>query len=262
MDLREFYLQNIKTDEYHYRFWEPVNDVNKTYNIFTGYEEIVDFDFEIYDIEEAILKFRELCQPEVTFDNEKKCWFYLVTYYLHKIGYEIKEFPRLLARPPVEPSDFTYGDIRNRIIAQGGDDNGTVRYATRRAFVAGLNFELKSKHIEIAESINQKFVEISNRQSSFNNMSTDEKLAEIANLIENMLKKEGKFLSVNYSSVCFDYIDEESVKDYRHKLQCFRHSSDTSIAERASFSDEQKSFLINYGLVIINAIHDILQISD
>ena len=262
MDLKDFYFQNIKTDEYHYRFMESVKDVNKVYNIFTGYEEVNDFDFEIFDVEEAILKFRELCQPEVAFDSEKKCWFYLITYYLHKVGYEIKEFPRLLARPPVEPGEFTYGDIRNRIIAQGGDDNGTVRYATRRTFVASLTFELKSNHIEITDSINQKFIEISNRQSSFNNMSTDEKLAEIANLIENMLKKDGKFLAIDYSLVCFDYINEETVKEYRHRLQCFRHSSDESIQERASYSDEQKSFLIDYGLVIIKAIHDVLKMAE
>ena len=122
-----------------------------------------------------------MCQPDVGFsDNENKCWFYLITFYLYKMGYEIKEFPRVLARPPVEPADFTYGDIRNRIIAEGNDDNGTVRYATRRQFVANLTFTQKSNHIDIDSSIDQKFIEISNRRASFNNMSIDEKLAEIA----------------------------------------------------------------------------------
>lgn len=78
------------------------------------------------------------------------------------MGYEIKEFPRVLARPPAEPGDFTYGEIRNRIITQGDDDNGTVRYALRRKFVAGLTFEQKSDHIDIDNLINQKFAEISN----------------------------------------------------------------------------------------------------
>ena len=261
MDLKEFYFQNIKEEEYHHRFYDSIKNSNVIYNIFTGYEEVDYIAFDVYDVEEAIMKFRELCQPEVSFSGvENTCWFYLITYYLHKVGYEIKEFSRILARPPVEPSDFTYGDIRNRIISQGGDCNGTVRYATRRAFVADLTFELKSNHIEITDSINQKFVEISNRQSSFNNMSTDEKLAEIANLIESMLKKDGKFLSIDYSLVCFDYINEDTVKEYRHRLQCFRHSSDKSIEERASFSNEQRSFLIDYGLVIIKAIHDLLRL--
>ena len=260
MDLQKFYFDNICKDEYHYRFYDLIQNANKEYNIFTGYEEKTDIEFVVYDIEEAILKFKELCQPEVNFyDNEKKAWFYLVTYYLYKMGYEIKEFPRVLARPPIEPNDFTYGEIRNRIIARGDDENGTVRYATRRVFVANLVFEIKSNHIEINDSLNQKFVEISNRQSTFNNMSTDEKLAEIANLIENMLKKDGKFLYLDYSQICFDYINDDKVKKYRQQLQCFRHSSSEAIIERASFTEEQKMFLIDLGLSILKVINTLKQ---
>ena len=119
MDLKEFYFQNITDAEYHSRFRKSIENVNMVYNIFTGAEEVEDYEFVIYDAEEAITKYRELCQPEVNFDNEKKCWFYLISYYLYKIGFEIKEFPRILARPPVDPAEFTYTEIRNRIIAQG-----------------------------------------------------------------------------------------------------------------------------------------------
>lgn len=258
MDLKEYYLQNIQTTEYHYRFYDSVVNVNKSYNIFNGYEETADFNFYVYDIEEAILKFRELCQPEVRFDKENKCWFYLVSYYLYKMGYEIKEFPRILARPPIEPEEFTYGDIRTRIISVGDDDNGTVRYATRRRYIAELTFELKSNHIEVDDLINRKFVEISNRQASFNNMSTDEKLAEIANLIEKLLKKNGKFVIPDYSSVCFDYITNDMVTSYRKKLHCYRHATDEAISERNLYSEEQKNFFIDYGLTIIKVIHSLV----
>lgn len=258
MDLRKFYLDNISEQEFHYRFYDSIKS-NTIYDFFTDSEVESDTDFIVYDVEEAILKFRELCQPEVNFNSDNKCWFYLVTYYLHKLGYNIKEFPRILARPPIEPSEFTYGEIRTRIISQGGDDNGTVRYATRRAFVSNLTFEIKSDHIEIDDSINQKFVEISNRQSTFNNMSTDEKLAEIANLIENMLKEKGNFLSLDYSQICFDYIDDNLIKKYRHQLQCFRHSSPNAIVERGAFTEVQKMFLIDLGLTILKAIHSLKQ---
>ena len=263
MDLKEYYFQNIKEGEYHYRFYDSVKNVNKVYDIFCGDVEVNDYKFEIYDPEEAILKFRELCQPEVNFmSNEMKCWFYLVTYYLFKMGYVIKEFPRVLARPPVEPGDFTYGEVRNRIIAQGGDDKGTVRYATRRTFIASLTFEIKSNHIEVNDIINQKFVEISNHQASFNNMSTDEKLAEIANLIENMLKKNGNFIKLDYSKICFDYISDSMVTSYRKKMHCFRHGTEEAIAERKSYSEEQKNFFVDYGLTIIKVIHSLLQDAD
>lgn len=174
------------------------------------------------------------------------------------MGYEIKEFPRVLARSPVDPSDFTYGDIRNRIISKSEDVNGTVRYAIRRAFVSGLTFGLKSNHIGIDNSIDQKFIEISNRQASFNNMSTDEKLSEIANLIENMLKKNGHFIKLDYSSICFDYILNENVTSYRKKMQCFRHASSEAIAERSSYSEEQKNFFVDFGLTIIKVIHKLI----
>lgn len=118
MDLKEFYFQNIQGTEYHYRFYNYSKNVNKKYNVFSGYEEVDDYEFKVYDAEEAITKFRELCQPDVNFSSsENKFWFYLVTYYLYKMGYEIKEFLRMLARPPIDPNDFTYGEIRNRIIA-------------------------------------------------------------------------------------------------------------------------------------------------
>lgn len=260
MDLKEFYFQNIQESEYHYRFYDSIKNVNRTYNIFSGCKEADDYEFEVYDAEEAITKFRELCQPDVNFSsNEKKCWFYLITYYLYKTGYEIREFPRALARPPVDPGEFTYGEIRNKIIAQGYDDNGTVRYAVRRNFIANLTFEKKSTHIDIDDLINQKFIEISNRQASFNNMSTDEKLAEIANLIENLLKKNGKFITPDYPKICFDYISNDIVASYRKKMHCFRHATDEAIAERNSYSEEQKNFFVDYGLTIVKVIHSLLK---
>ena len=260
MDLKEFYLQNISQEEYHYRFYNTVKQVNSVYNIFDGYEEVNDYEFNVYDAEEAIIKFKELCQPDVNFSaNENKCWFYLVTYYLFKMGFEIKEFPRVLARPPVEPTDFTYVEIRNRIIAQGNDDKGTVRYSTRRNFVANFTFELKSNHIEVETMINQKFMEISNRQASFNNMTTDEKLAEIANLIENMLKKNGKFITLDYASLCSEYITNDMVTSFRKKMHCFRHATDEALEERRLYTEEQKNFFIDYGLTIIKVIYVLLR---
>ena len=80
MDLREFYFNNIKKSEYHYCFLDAIKKVNYTYNIFYGEEETQDYRFEIYDVEEAIAKFKELCQPDVNFSVENRCWFYLITY--------------------------------------------------------------------------------------------------------------------------------------------------------------------------------------
>lgn len=189
MDLKEFYNKNVIKSDYHHTFSDFINNPTQTYNIFHGYEESDYAPFEVFDEEEAIIKFQELCQPDVNFMGENRIWFYLITFYLHKIGYIVREFPRVLARPLVNPGEFTYDEIRNKIIANGGDNDGTVRYATRRKFADNLTFEKKSTHLEINDSINKRFQEISNRGASFINMSIDEKLAEIANLMESFLKK-------------------------------------------------------------------------
>lgn len=256
MDLRRYYLDNVSDNEYYYKFYNLINDINNTYNIFSGIQETYDYSFEVDGIDETIEKFKYLCQPEnENHNDEDKCWFYLVLFYLHKCGYIIEEFPRLVEHPPLDTYDFVNKQIRNKLINEGKDDDGTVRYVERRRLVSSLTFTQLDSHIELVDSIEKKFKDISNRQASFQNMSTDEKLAEIANLIENMLKKNDKFLSIDYSTVCFNYIDESKIKEYRKKLQCFRHSSSNSLEERASFTKDQKMFLIDYGLIIIKTIY-------
>lgn len=258
MDLRKYYLENVSAEEYYYTFYDLINNVNETYNIFEGIQETFDYKFLIDDIDDAIEKFKYLCQPEnESHNNEDRCWFYLILYYLNKCGYIIEEFPRTIEHPPKDSYDFVNKEIRNKLIADGKDDNGTVRYKERRKLIASLTFTQVGSHVELADAIERKFKEISNRQASFQIMSTDEKLAEIANLIENMLKKNGKFLMLDYSKICFDYINDDMVKKYRKQIQCFRHSSSESINERKAFTKDQKAFLIDFGLTILNIIHSL-----
>ncbi|MBQ8514154.1 MAG: hypothetical protein IJ496_02015 [Ruminococcus sp.] len=256
MDLRQFYLDNVKPDEYYYRFYDLISNVNMTYNIFGGEQETEHFDFQVFDMEEAIAYFKKSCQPENDSSNkEYDSWFYLTLFYMFKLGYVIEEFPTLVERPPKERTDFTYSEIRNRIIEMGQDENGTVRYATRRVFISKMTFVQKDTAIILDETIEMKFREISNRHASFEKMSTDEKLAEIANLIENMLKKNDKFLALDYSTICFDFIDDNTIKRFRKQLHIFRHSSEEALLQRKNYSNEQKSFMVDYGLTIIKAIH-------
>lgn len=144
------------------------------------------------------------------------------------------------------------------MIADGKDDDGIVRYIERRRLIANMTFKQRETHVILNDDLEKRFKDISNRHASFLDMSTDEKLAEMANQIENMLKKDGRFLSLDYSQICFDYIDEETIKKYRKKIQCFRHSSKESLNDRANFSNEQKSFMIDYGLTILKVIQTLL----
>lgn len=259
MDLRKYYLQNVSEEEYYYKFYDLINNINYTYNVFLGMEESNNYEFIIYDIDDAIEKFKSLCQPENECHNkEEQCWFYLILFYLYKHGYIIEEFPRIIERPPEDSYQFVNRDIRNKLIANGKDNNGTVRYSERRRFVANLTFKQNETYIAIDDSIERKFEEISTRQASFDKMSIDEKILEIANLIEHFLKKDDKFITLDYSKICFDYINEEIIKKYRKKIQCFRHSSEEALKEREEYSEVQKNFIIDYGLIILKVIHTLL----
>ena len=162
IDLREYYLDNISEDDYYYRFFSLIEGVNRTYNVFYGEEETQGFEFLVHDEIEAIEKFRLLCQPGNEPErNEDRCWFYVVAYYLNAHGYVIEQFPDVLRRPPTEPSSFTYGTIRDRAVSLGLDDDGTVRWATRRTMVAGMTFVRKASSVAIGEALSQKIQLIS-----------------------------------------------------------------------------------------------------
>lgn len=174
--------------------------------------------FLIDNIDDAIEKFKNFCQPKnESHNNEYRCWFYLVLFYLIKCGYIIEEFPRIIEHPPIDSFDFVNKEIRNKLIAEGKDDNDTVWYKERKKLIANLTFTQMDNYIELVDVIEKRFKEISNRQASFQSMSTEEKLTEIANLIESMLKKNGKFMS-DYSQICFDYIDEDAIKRYKKRF--------------------------------------------
>lgn len=260
IDLRKYYLENIREDNYYYRFYDLVRDVNKAYNVFVGENETKAFQFTVFDEIDAIEKFKSLCQPDRNLIcNEDKCWFYLVSYYLNSRGYIIEQFPNVLSRPPMDPSNFTYSEIKNKALALGLDTGGTVRWATRRKIVAELNFTRKASCVAIGEALDKKIQLISAGNSSFEDMQVDEKLREIANLIEHLLKVDGKFIQPDYSTVTLGYIDDVQVKKLRKQLQCFRHSSAEAIRERSALSEEQKGFLVDFGVTACKAIYALSQ---
>ena len=256
IDLYEYYINNVKEDEYCYRFYKQITNVNKTYNVFSGYIETNNYEFKLFDVTEIIVKFRNLCQPQCPIDsNENKCWFYLICYYLNKNGYYIDQFPNILRRPPEEPSSFSEGEIKTYLISKGIHQNGTVTYASRRVLVSELDFKKSYDSLEIDIDINEMFQRISTRNASFQEMSEDEKLKEILNLIEHMLKKDGKYIEIQYDNVSFDYISDDLIIKYKKQTQCFRHASEDAIKERLMFTDIQKEFLIDLGIVIIKTIY-------
>lgn len=259
-DLRQYYLNNIKEEDYYYRFYAIVKDVDIISSSGLPVPKVKreKIQFLVYDKQDAMDKFKELCQPGQKFDdNEKKCWFYIVCYYLNRCEVYIEQFPNILKRPPENPSTFTYNEIRNWAIAHRLDNNGTVQYITRRKIVSEFKFLNTQSYIEPGEDIESLFNKISTNSIDFQNLSIESKLREIANLIEHLLKINGKFEVLNYERITFGYITNENIKDFRKQIQCFRHATEKALAERKRFTERQKSFLVDYGLTLSKVIFNL-----
>ena len=63
--------------------------------------------------------------------------------------------------------------------------------------------------------------------------------------------------SLDYASFAFEYLSDETIKKYRTQMQCFRHSAEESVAERSSYTDAQKNFFVDFGIVIVKTIHEL-----
>lgn len=260
INLKEYYKDKIKENDYYFRFYKEIiivpQENNKALEEAFGIKLEASEDesfFEIFDEEEAIKKFRELCEPNLSLNQNNKVLFYLICYFLRNNGYQIKEFPRLFERPPLEPTEFTTNDIRNMAFSLNLDDNGTVKYQIRRKIVANLQFE-KINQVKIDENINTKFQEISTRNAKFESMAIDEKIKEIINLIENLLKNGEKYIELDYQNISSGILNNRDVIDFKKKMQCFRHSSEESLKERSQYNEKQKKFIIDYGIMLCNLI--------
>lgn len=263
MDLFKFYKDNIDKENYYYNFYDKL--VTKREEQQKNLEEIFGIslnnkiEFDVFDEEEAIELFRKILQPENDYSKNDDLYL-LLSFYLYKQGYIIEEFPRILERPAKSLSEFAYTTIRTKLLSLGKSrPNGEVPYIERKKYIAAMHFKKNpSLLLNVNDEINKMFKRISTRSSDFYTMKTDEQIQEISNLIENMLKKDGEFIKAEYNEIAFDYINDEQIKKYRKQTQCFRHSTDEAIEERKKFTQDQKMFLIQYGILVITIIYNLL----
>ena len=168
----------------------------------------------------------------------------MILYYLYKHGYVLEQFPKLVERPPEDTYDFVNREVRTRLIADGKESNGTEGYAIRRTFVGSFTFKQKNQYIDFGKELEAKFRRISTRDAEFQAMSRDEKLAEIVNLIENLLKKDDKYLKLNYSEICEEFLNDDIIKKYKKILQCFRtFLLNILLRKRSTFTDDKERLL-------------------
>ena len=113
------------------------------------------------------------------------------------------------------------------------------------------------QYIDVDSVVDDSLSKISTRRAAFNQMEIDEKISSINMLIENILKKDKKYIIVDCEKLFKGLITNEIIKQYRTLTNCFRHGSEQMISERASFSEKEKTFLVNFGITICNGLSNL-----
>ncbi|WP_322008108.1 hypothetical protein [Clostridium butyricum] len=78
--------------------------------------------------------------------------------------------------------------------------------------------ESGDNEITIEEEVDALIQKISTRNAQFNEMAIDEKLKEIGNLIEYLLKRNNKFITLDYDDIFLGFINENDIKSLRKKF--------------------------------------------
>lgn len=187
-------------------------------------------------------------------DDDFEEYSFLISW-LKENNYRIKEFPNVIQNE-VDLKSFAYDKIRNLYYKQIGDNNKSVTWQARRDIIESLNF-IKYKdapEFELSEDIEEIIKEISTGEKSFYVMKIDEKLENLNNAIEYILKKGKKYQTVD-DTTFYGFLNENDIKRFRNETQVFRHASQKTIDERKTWSDEKKIYYIRLGIIMVTNIY-------
>lgn len=242
INLFKHYKENIKDDDYYSTFKSNINYYS-------------DSPFVVHDEVHAIARFRELCYPPEQKPANDTIEFLLICYFLKNKGYEIEQFPNQLERP-ANLYDFSYKEFRSYLQLKNNYPSSTVPHKDRRILANELKFQLKNESLLLKEELDDLVRYVSIRNEDFNNMIIDEKLITLTNVLEKILKKDGKYIDTDEKNLFFGFINDKTIRAYRNKLHCFRHSEEGPLLERKSLTEKQKQFLLEFGLTILHAIYE------
>jgi hypothetical protein len=246
INLREYYLKYCTQNSYHYRYYDNILN-NYVETLPFEYETIEKSDLKCYDEIEIIKVFKESLYPNSQTDFSD---YILLTFYLFNNDYSITIFPKELGRP----TDNFSSTIRSYIISKNPEKYeilGKVTWAERKTFIDNMEV-IKISNKKVEEELNNLFKKVSTRNASFSLMTEDERLKEIVNLLELLFDQYNLPI---FSTNIENYISKKKITDMKGILQCFRHSKYEDLEKRKCFSQIDKTFLIDIGIIYLEYIY-------
>jgi len=246
MNLTKYFFENYNPNEFpHY------SKRLETINI----HEYEDYPCDYIDDEKIISAWKNMTYPSNRGHIEiDEVHFLFISFYLNKEGYIIKEHPNLLQKIDslYNVSEVTLKNAtRNEF---GTDYREAVTWAARRKYSDSLTFEKCDKTIPYSQNIADIIKMVSPRNADFSQMPIDEKLGEIRNAFSNLGKLEnGKYMNIDFGIITSGIFSNDDVLKFQNILQCFRHGEKEMLDKRQQYSVEQKQFMIDLGLSLLNA---------
>lgn len=213
----------------------------------------------VYETDEDVIsEFRSYLEPynetqkggalsELDLANNER--FLYICNYLNEKGYVVKQLPNLLREPK---NRFAASDQIRMLVLQKKKSN-PVRWSDRRLFISKLVIEKTT--VDLSKDTKTLLESISTNSTAFSRKTNDEKLADLCNAIENLLKPSQNSPWIQVDSHFFlEIVDDETIRAYRKLLQPFRHSTKDHLAARKAMSEQTKAFLVDYGIVLVKHI--------
>ena len=244
MNLTKYFFEHYEIGKYPYydKYLKSVSiDKYKTYP------------FEMIDDEQVINMWKGYLHPSAYVEDEECDFVFLaMSFYLLNEGYVVKQFPDLLKK--IENSfSISDGILKSATRSKDGTDgSGAVTWSSRRAFIDELKLEKTNNELLLESDLEKIVQEISIRNVKFTEMSSNEKLQTIRNAFDNIGKKCKNYIEIDYGLISNGLITNDMVLSFQKDLQCFRHGDVSMIEKRDSFSEQNKLFMIDYGIVILN----------
>ena len=179
-----------------------------------------------------------------------------ISQWLHQNGYYMEQLPNAFS-DGASLVQVGNGLIRSAIQTMNNDFENNVLWAERMAYIEKLtlkNNNITDVIVPIKTDLMDIIKNISNRNASFMELSLNEKLSNLNNAIEYLLKPGKHFESVE-ESIFYGFLNNDDVIKFRKETQMFRHASPTSMQERENFSKEKKEFYVGVGILIVTAIN-------
>lgn len=238
MNLKQFYFENFdKSKDANYEFSGEA----------LAYLASNDFDLELVNESSVFQEWKLYLRPEyLSFHNEDELSFSLLSFWLYKNRYIVKEFPFLLIK---NYSRFDFiNQIERHIRVNKYDGNIPPEIDEIQEFIDGMTIIMDEGFKELFNSIHYELNAILNpREEKFQNMSVDEKLAWIGEIILKITTLNDKYLKIHYNQILMSIRNKGKFKEFKRDL-LFLLSPKSKIVFDTIILEKRKTETISYFL--------------